>query len=497
MTGYRGFEKFLIGSQWVEPHGSDCHSIINPANQDKIGTVRLADAADIDRAVTAAHGAAESRIWADTSIEQRADHMRAARDYCAGQIDRLVELSANELGLPVAQNRPRHLATLSYFDDAIERARMFDTPELRPDPLTGKTALVRREPVGVVVAIIPFNGPFAMGVNKTARALMAGCPVILKPSPEGSLHAEVLAEAYAAAGFPKGVVSVLPGGADAGNQLVSHPDVDMVTFTGSTNAGRAIARSCAEHFTRSSLELGGKSAAIICDDADLDAVMAVLPIAAFGNSGQVCLTLSRSYVHRSLFGAVLERLTNAVSGFRIGDPSDESTTLGPVVSRTQLARIDAMVRTAISNGAKAVTGGSVIDRPGNFFAPTILTGMPNDAAIVQEEIFGPVHVVLPFDDDEEAILLANQTSFGLHGAVFTRDLARGFRMARRMRTGTLAVNGYGITATGPFGGVKWSGWGRENGPEGTEHFYELKSISLDSAAADWYREHMGPKSAPS
>lgn len=487
MTDYRGFRKFLIGSEWVQPHGTEEHIVSNPASGERIGTVRLADEVDIDRAVAAARSACESRVWADMTVEQRAGKIRMARYYCASQIDRLVELSANELGLPVSQNKPRHLATLSYFDDAIERAKAFATPELRPDPLTRKTALVSREPVGVVAAIIPFNGPFAMGVNKTARALMAGCPVILKPSPEGSLHAEVLAEAYASAGFPAGVVSVLPGGADAGNQLVSHPDVGMVTFTGSTSAGRAIARSCAENFTRSSLELGGKSAAIICDDADLDAVMAVLPIAAFGNSGQVCLTLSRSYVHRSLFDTVVDRLTKAVQAFAIGDPWAEATTLGPVVSRSQLARIDTMVQASIADGAKVVTGGSILDRPGNFFAPTILTGMPNSAAIVQDEIFGPVHVILPFDDDDEAIRLANDSKFGLHGAIFSRNLDRAIRLAERLRTGTLAVNGYGITATGPFGGVKCSGWGRENGPEGTEHFYELKSMSLDSATADWYR----------
>lgn len=491
MTNYRGFEKFLIGSQWVEPHGDDKHMVVNPANGETIGTVRLADAVDIDRAVEAARLAVESRVWADTPIEQRADKIRTARDYCAGQIDRLVELSANELGLSVSQNKPRLTATLSYFDDAIERAKDFVTPELRPDPLTRKTALVSREPVGIVAAIIPFNGPFAMGVNKTARALMAGCPVILKPSPEGSLHAEVLAEAYAAAGFPEGVVSVLPGGAEAGSRLVSHPNIGMVTFTGSTNAGRAIAKSCAENFTRSSLELGGKSAAIICEDADIDAVMAILPIAAFGNSGQVCLTLSRSYVHRSVFDTVVDRLATAVRAFAVGDPWDDATALGPVVSRAQLTRIDAMVQAAIAAGATVVTGGSIIDRPGNFFAPTILTGMPNDAAIVQDEIFGPVHVMIPFDDEDEAIRLANDSKFGLHGAVFTRDLERGMSLAERMRTGTLAVNGYGITATGPFGGVKCSGWGRENGREGTEHFYELKSISLDSATADWYRARRG------
>lgn len=490
MTDYRGFEKFLIGSQWIEPHGDSNHTVLNPANGAEIGSVRLADEVDIENAVAAARSARESRVWSDMSLEQRAGKIRVARDFCASQIDRLVELSANELGLPVSQNKPRLLATLNYFDDAIERAKDFANPVLRPDPLTRKTALVSREPVGIVAAIIPFNGPFAMGVNKTARALMAGCPVILKPAPEGSLHAEVLAEAYAAAGFPAGVVSVLPGGTSAGSHLVNHPDIDMVTFTGSTAAGRAIAKACAENFTRSSLELGGKSAAIICDDADMDAVMAYLPIGAFGNSGQVCLTLSRSYVHRSLFDTLVERLAKAVENFVIGNPWDEATALGPVISRGQLAHIDGMVQAAIAAGARVVTGGSIIDRPGNFFKPTILTDMPNSAAIVQDEIFGPVHVILPFDDDEEAIRLVNESNFGLHGAVFTRDLERAMWLAERMRTGTLAINGYGITATGPFGGVKFSGWGRENGPEGTEHFYELKSMSLDSATADWYERRM-------
>ncbi|MCP3733074.1 aldehyde dehydrogenase family protein [Sphingomonas sp. MG17] len=487
MTNYRGFEKFLIGSQWAEPHGNVWHTVLDPSSGDEIGTVRLADEADIDAALKAARAALDSRVWTDTPFEERAEKIRAARAYCEGQIDRLVELSGNELGLLAAQNRGRHLAALTYFDDAIKCARPFEQTELRPDPLTGKTALVTREPVGIVVAIIPFNGPFAMGVNKTARALMAGCPVILKSSPEGSLHAEVLAEAYAAAGFPAGVVSVLPGGADAGIRLVNSPDIGMVTFTGSTTAGRAIAKSCAENFTRSSLELGGKSACIICDDADLDVVMGSLPIGAFGNSGQVCLTLSRTYVHRSLFDTVLERLTKAVEAFVIGDPREETTTLGPIVSRRQLDHIKGLVQRAIAGGARVVTGGSIIDRPGNFFEPTILTDVPNSAEIVQQEIFGPVNVILPFDDDDEAIRLANESNFGLHGAVFTRDFERGMGLVERVKTGTIALNGYSITATGPLGGVKWSGWGRENGPEGMEHFYELKSLSLDAAAAEQYK----------
>src|SRR3546814_544863 len=412
MPHYRGFKKFLIGSQWVDPHGIIDHVVSNPANGEEIGVVRLADDLDIDRAVAAARGAWENRVWSDLTLEQRAEKVGAARDYCAGQIDRLVELSANELGLPVAQNKPRHLASLTYFDNAIEQAKRFAEPELRYDPLTRKTALVRHEPVGVVAAIIPFNGPFAMGVAKTAGALMAGCSVILKPSPEGALHVEVLAEAYAAAGFPAGVVNVLPGGGEAGARLVGHPDVDMVTFTGSTAAGRAIATSCARNFTRSSLELGGKSAAIICEDADLDVVMAHLPIGAFGKSSQVCLTLRRSYVHRSLFDAVLERLATAVRGFVIGDPWQEKTHLGPIISPRQLARIDSMVQAAIASGARVVTGGSIIDGPGNFFAPTILTDVQNSSAIVQEEIFGPVHVVLPFDEEEEAIRMANDSDFG-------------------------------------------------------------------------------------
>lgn len=490
MTYYRGFKKFLIGSQWVEPHGNGRHTVLNPASGEDIGQVRLADDVDIDRAVAAARSAWESGVWAGMGHDRRVERILAARDYCAGEIDRLVELSANELGLPVSQNRPRHMATLSYFDNAIEQAKRFAKPDLRPDPLTRKTALVSHEPVGVVAAIIPFNGPFAMGVQKTVCALLAGCPVILKPSPEGALHAEVLAEAYTVAGLPPGVISVLPGEAEAGMHLVGHPDVGMVTFTGSTAAGRAIATSCARNFTRSSLELGGKSAAIICEDADLDNVLAHLPIGAFGNSGQVCLTLSRSYVHRSLFEAVVERLANAARSFPIGDPWEKATMLGPIVSGRQLARIDAMVRAAVAAGARIVTGGSVIARPGNFFEPTILVDVENSSAIVQEEIFGPVHVMLPFDEEEEAVALANESNFGLHGAVFTRDFERGLELAARMRTGTVAINGYGITATGPFGGVKWSGWGREMGREGMEEFYESKSVSLDGAMADWYRDRM-------
>jgi acyl-CoA reductase-like NAD-dependent aldehyde dehydrogenase len=314
--------------------------------------------------------------------------------------------------------------------------------------------------------------------------------VILKPSPEGALQAEVLAEAYAAAGFPPGVISVLPGDGTAGSRLVSSPDVASVTFTGSTAGGRAIAKSCAEHFTRSSLELGGKSPAIICDDADLDTVMTYMPIGSFGSAGQVCITLSRIYVHSSLFQTVVQRLKTAVEGFVAGDPIDQTTTHGPVVSRRQLQRIDSMVKAAVRAGAKVVTGGSVMDRPGFYFAPTILTNVENSMSIVQDEVFGPVAVILPFNSDDEAVRLANDSKFGLHGAVFTRDVARGLDLARRIKTGTLALNGYGVTGNGPFGGVKCSGWGRELGSEGMEEFLEYKSVSLDATAAEQYKSRL-------
>nr|WP_246351841.1 aldehyde dehydrogenase family protein [Sphingobium subterraneum] len=476
----------MIGSQWVEPSGTDVHVVVSPGSGQEIGTVRLAGQTDIDKAVDAAYRAHESRIWVDLPIEQKAEKIRAARAYCEGQIDRLVELSANELGMPVRQSRGRHQAALTFFDQAIEHARAFAQPELRLDPLTQRSGLISREPVGVVAAITPFNGPFSMGINKAANALMAGCPVILKPSPEGALHTEVLAEAFAAADFPAGVISVLPGGRDAGSRLVAHPHVGMVTFTGSTVGGRAIAKSCAENFTRSSLELGGKSAAIICADADLDTVMTYLPIGSFGNAGQVCVTLSRIYVHRSLFDTLVERLRLAVEQLVAGDPADQDTTHGPIISRSQLDRINGMVQAAIKDGAKVVTGGSILDRPGFYFAPTILTNVTNSMPIVQEEVFGPVAVMLPFDDDDEAVRLANDSHFGLHGAIFTRDIERGIDLAKRVKTGTLALNGYGMTSNGPFGGTKWSGWGREFGPEGMDDFFELKNTSLDAAAAAWW-----------
>jgi len=491
MSYYRGFERFLIGSKWAAPHGNDVHRIISPGSNREIGTVRLADDADIDAAVKAAREALDNRTWVDLPVGLRAQMIRAARDYCARQVDRLVELSASEIGMPVGQSKGRHLAALTYFDDAIEYAKALSRPELRPDALTGRVAFISREPVGVVAAITPFNGPFAMGINKSARALMAGCPVVLKPSPEGALHVEVLAEAYAAAGFPPGVISVLPGGADIGRRLVSNPHISMVTFTGSTTGGQAIATSCAATFTRSTLELGGKSAAVVCADADLETVMAYLPMGTFGNAGQVCISLSRIYVHRSLFDTVVERLRQAAVALVPGDPADRATTLGPVVSKRQLDRISSMVRSAIDAGANAVTGGAVIDRAGFYFEPTILTNVDNSMPIVQEEVFGPVAVVLPFDSDEEAIQMANDSRFGLHGAIFTRDLGRGFDLARRIKTGTLALNGYGITSKGPFGGVKSSGWGRENGPEGMEDYYEFKSTSLDKHAAEWYASHGG------
>jgi betaine-aldehyde dehydrogenase len=322
-------------------------------------------------------------------------------------------------------------------------------------------------------------------VSKSIRALIAGCSVIVKPAIEGALQTFRLAEAFADVGLPEGVISILPGGAEAGQQLVEHPAVDMITFTGSTDGGRRIAESCGRQLKRTILELGGKSAALVLDDADLDSVMPWLIGGAFGNAGQVCIALTRVVAPRDRYDEVVNRLAESAASLRPGPPLDPSTTVGSLISRRQYERVAGYVDAARAAGARVVTGGG---RPpdstaGWFYAPTVLADVRNDMQVAREEVFGPVVVVIPHDGDDDAVRIANDSPFGLHGAVFSVDVDRALAVAGRIRSGTAAVNGYGILSSSPFGGVKSSGWGREGGPESIAEFTELRALTLDAATA--------------
>jgi acyl-CoA reductase-like NAD-dependent aldehyde dehydrogenase len=346
-------------------------------------------------------------------------------------------------------------------------------------------AVVAREPVGVAVAIVPWNAPFLIMINKVASALLAGCPVIMKPSPETPLDAHIIAEAAEAAGFPPGVVNLVPAHREASDYLVRNAGVDKVSFTGSTAAGRRIASVCGERIARVTLELGGKSAAIVLDDADIEPTAQHLAFVISIFSGQVCATLSRAIVSRSRYAQFAEALKAALERIKVGDPFDPTSQMGPLAMRRQLERVEGYVRKGLAEGARIACGGG---RPAGFergcwFEPTLFTEVESGMTIAQEEIFGPVITLIGCEDEADAVRIANDSSYGLFGAVFTRDDERAYRIARQVRTGAITQNGFRMDTILPFGGFKQSGIGREGGLAGLESFTETKTILLDGRPA--------------
>ncbi len=368
-------------------------------------------------------------------------------------------------------------------------ARVFDyyadllgTFELERTVLTpDRAGIVVHDPVGVVAAIVPWNAPVTLAAWKTAPALAAGCTVVLKPPPEAPLSGFILAEALAEAGVPDGVVNVVPGGREAGEHLVAHPGTDKVAFTGSTEAGKRIMARCAERITRVSLELGGKSAAVVCDDADLAVAIPRIVGGGMHLSGQVCGAHTRILVARARYAEAVEAAGAVAETVPYGDPFDPETVVGPLVAERQRDRVEGYIASAVADGAEIVTGGA---RPahlprGWYVPPTILAGVHNGMRVAREEIFGPVLSFIPVDDEDDAIRVANDSRYGLSGGVWTGEPARGLALARRMRTGSVAVNGsYPPFPLVPFGGLKESGLGRELGPEGLLAYLEPRSIGV-------------------
>lgn len=449
--------------------------VLEAATGEPLGDGASATAAEVDEAVTAARAALAE--WSSASPDHRAEVLggfAAALQRRARTTDQLV---TRENGMPMSLSRGANgafpAALLRYYAQLIT-----ETPieEIRPSVI-GHT-IVRREPVGVVAAVVPWNYPQALSAFKLAPALAAGCTVVLKAAPETALDALVFAEAAQECGLPPGVLNIVPGAVEAGAHLVSHPEVDKVSFTGSTAAGRAIGEVCGRLLRPVTLELGGKSAAIILDDADLDATMKGLRSASFVNNGQTCYLSSRILAPRSRYDDVVAALVAMVDGMKVGDPLDPATDIGPLVSARQRERVLGYIEAGRNSDAKLVVGGSVpADQPrGWFVAPTVFADVHNSDRIAQEEIFGPVLAVIPYDGDAEAIALANDSEFGLAGTVWSGDDDRATEVAREIRTGTVGINDYQLDFRAPFGGVKASGIGRELGPEGLEAFFSLKSI---------------------
>ncbi|MFF7549655.1 aldehyde dehydrogenase [Streptomyces canus] len=482
MDSFTEHTSFYIDGDWQQPLGSETYTVIGASTEEPIGRVPVAGGKDIDAAVIAARRAldAPGASWPAASPAERADALERFADAIAARADRLGRLVSRQNGMPIAVspqfNGHSSAAILRYYAGL---ARTFEREERRPS-FTGTTTLVRREPVGVVGAIVPWNYPQTLAIMKIAPALAAGCAIVLKPALETSLDAYLLAEAAAEAGLPPGVLNIVPGALEAGESLVAHPGVDKVAFTGSTPAGRSIAEVCGRLLRPVTLELGGKSAAIILDDADLNATMKGLVGVSFANNGQTCYGSTRILAPASRYAEVLDAISAMASGLKVGDPLDPATVVGPVVSQRQRERIEGYIASGHSEGARLTAGGgrpAHLDR-GWYVEPTVFGDVRPDMTIAREEIFGPVLVVTPYASDDEAVALANDSEYGLGGSVWTGDLERGTAVARRVRTGSIGLNGYRLDFNSPFGGRRASGLGRELGPEGLSSYLEWQSVYL-------------------
>ncbi len=472
-------DTLFIGGQWVKPDTDATIEVISPSTEEAVGRVPAPSVDDVDRAVRAAREAFDHGPWPRTTPQERAAVLRRIADGLEARADELAEIVTTENGTPISISRASQvlgaIPHLRVHADLVEQYRFDETRvgvKLR--------AAILREPVGVVAGIVPWNGPIVLALMKLAPALAAGCTFVCKPPPETPLGFAVLAEILEQVGLPEGVVSILPGDREVGRALVSHPAVDKIAFTGSTGAGQWIMGECARQIKRVSLELGGKSAAIILDDVDVDeAVQQLLPMATL-MSGQMCLLQSRVLVPRGREKEVVDAFCTAVSSLKVGDPFETDTYFGPLIAERQRERVEGYIAAGREEGAGVAMGGG---RPsglpkGWYVEPTVFTGVDNTMRIAREEIFGPVTSVIAYDSVDEAIDIANDTEFGLAGAVYSADPARGFEVARRVRAGTYGVNCYGTDALIPFGGYKQSGLGRENGREGLETYLETKAVAL-------------------
>ncbi|MGW6199728.1 aldehyde dehydrogenase [Kribbella sp. NPDC055110] len=475
------YDQLYIGGEWTSPAGSSTIPVHSATSEERIGVVPEGCEADIDAAVAAARKAFDDPAgWSRWEPSQRAEVLERFAVSLEKRSEEMQRRVSVQNGMPIwlAQQfeGPFPPLLLRYYGALV---RDVAQEEIRPGMLGGKS-VVAREPIGVVAAIVPWNVPQAITFLKLAPALAAGCTVVLKPAPETVLDALLMSEAAVEAGLPAGVLNVVPGGREVGAYLVAHPQVDKVSFTGSTAAGRAIGATCGQLLRPVTLELGGKSAAIVLDDADLQSSIESFFAATLLNNGQICWLGTRVLAPRSRYDEVVDTVTGLAGSLRLGDPMDPSTQVGPLVSARQRDRVESYIAKGLNDGARLTTGGG---RPadldqGWFVEPTVFAEVDNQHAIAQEEIFGPVLAVIPYGSEDEAIAIANASDYGLGGSVWTTDPDRGESIARQVHTGTIGINAYVNDPTAPFGGIKASGTGRELGPEGLHAYQHLKTIYL-------------------
>jgi acyl-CoA reductase-like NAD-dependent aldehyde dehydrogenase len=477
-------DELFIGGEWVKAGTDRRIDVISPHSEAPVARVAAAAPGDVDTAVDAARAAFDTGPWPRMDPAERIAAVRRLAELYGARRQEMAELITAEIGAPISfAQRAQVALPWTMINAFCDLAESYPWREARAG-MYGSDIHIRREPVGVVAAVVPWNMPQFLTVTKLAPALLAGCSVIVKPAPESPLNALLLAELIAEAELPPGVVSVLPGDGDLGAYLVKHRGVDKVSFTGSTNAGRAVAAACAPDLKRVSLELGGKSAAIVLADADPGAVATGIRSASLSMSGQICNALTRILVPAGRASEYTDALAAEMADMVIGDPTDTATQVGPLVAQRQQERVRGYIETGESEGARIVLGGTGMPdglEHGWYVRPTLFADADNSMRIAREEIFGPVLTVVAYSDEDDAVAIANDSDYGLAGSVWTDDTDRGLDVAGRIRTGTFGVNqGYTMDPFAPFGGVKASGYGRELGREGIDGYTETKSIAVAS-----------------
>ena len=470
------YKKFYINGAWVEPEGGTDFDVIHPGNEEKIATIALGTKADVNKAVDAAKTA--FRTWQFSTIDERIALLERMIKAYEARAEEFVKIMPEEMGTTISFSREVQMPVgTGHMEAAIEAARhhVFERPSLR-----GGSTLVD-EPVGVVGMITPWNWPVNQIIIKVAPALVAGCTMVLKPSEYSPLSSIMLAEIIDEAGCPPGVFNLVNGdGLEVGEAISTHPDIDMVSFTGSTRAGKAITKAAADTIKRVTLELGGKSPNLLFADADLKQAAKVSVDACFINNGQSCDAASRLLVEKSVYDEVVELVTDVVQNTAVGDPMVEGDHIGPVVNKKQFDHIQSLIQAGIDDGATLAVGGPGLPagfNQGYYIRPTLFTDVTNDMNIARQEVFGPVLAILPFETEEEAIEIANDTVYGLSAFIQSTDKERIDRVSRKLRAGVVNVNGAAADYDVPFGGYKQSGNGREAGPLGLHDYLETKAIN--------------------